>query len=435
MEMAQRYACVPRLSETCSLLSDKPPPDFESLRLLLLKPRGGGGHRMASLNASICAFDQYMRSAYSPRFNFFTDLLPHIHSWALAYPSPAPLELPLLCAGSPSHALLSRGMIRTLLSNAFFLNVLPFRHAPACDRDRWTPLSSSATPEMPDFGDINFMGLYTSTSELAKERLLCLLAYFALALGFQPQELEEEVCFERHVLSDRDVPEWAALNLRINVNQICIQAESMESSDAKCIMDFANKALHIHKIIPSATQEEVLFSACPEAFPGILICDILKDREAIVIRNVRRLVKYKGYASTFKFEGLYTGVRLHDIVAADATNRMHFTKIMNERDLNKAYLAFSAASATKISTSHWGCGAFHGDKHHKFLQQVCASALAGVPLDYSTFGDSQIATSFKQLLGLIGSRNHTIGSVYRAMSGYRRENGAFFDYVYRNLRK
>ncbi|KAI5067631.1 hypothetical protein GOP47_0018159 [Adiantum capillus-veneris] len=453
---AERYASVPPLSDKRSLLSDKPPPDFESLRRVLLKRVGGGGHRLASLYTSILAFDDYMqRSSHSPRFDFFSDLLPHIHSWAFAYPSPAPLKVPLLRAGSPSHALLSRGTIRTLLSNAFFLNVLPFRKAQACDHhvsasmhgSRAHDVRASAdhhapTPEMAQFGDISFMGLYTSSRELAKERLLCLLAYFALALHFQPQELEEEVCFERHVLSESDTPNWTALNLRINVNHIRVHTQSMENTDGRCIMDFANKALHIHKIIPSATQEEVLFSACPEAFPGILFCDVLKDREVIVIRNVRRFVEYKGYGSTFKFEGLYPGVRFHDIIAADATNTMHFTRPMNERDLNKAYLAFIAAastsssssfSATKISTSHWGCGAFHGDKHHKFLQQVCASALAGVLLDYSTFGDAQTATSFKRLLGLIGSRCHTIGSVYRAMSGYRRERGEFFDYVYGNL--
>lgn len=425
-----RYACVPALRETRYLLLDKPPPDFESLRRVLLK-RVGGGHRLAPLQRAIQGFDLFMRSSSSssPRFDFFSDLLPHIHSWALDYPSPAPLEIPLLRAGTPSHTSFSRGTIRTLLSNAFFLNVLPFHDEPTCDT--------------PQFGDINFMRLYTSPRELGMERLLCLLAYFASALRLQPHELDEEVCFERHILPQSDIPNWSALKMRINVSHICIHTERMENSNANCFMDFANKALHIHKIIPSATQEEVLFSACPEAFVGILISEVLQDKEVIIIRNVRRFVEYKGYSSTFRFEGFYPGVRIHDIVAADATSTMHFTKSMLDRDLNKAYLAFSAASssssssssfsATKISTSHWGCGAFHGDKHFKFLQQVCASALAGVQLDYSTFGDGQAAASFKRLLGLIDSNRHTIASIYLAMSGFRRERGTFFDYVLKNL--
>lgn len=205
-------------------------------------------------------------------------------------------------------------------------------------------------------------------------------------------------------------------------------------------MDFANKALHIHEIIASATQEEILFSSCPESFVGVLISEVMDDREAIIIRNVRRYVEYEGYASTFRFAGFYQDVRIHDIVAVDATYSMHFTKPMIDRDLNKAYLGFTAAAAAsspssssslvaKVSTSHWGCGAFHGDKHCKFLQQVCASALAGVPLDYSTFGDAQIAASFKCLLELIDSNNHTIASVYRVISGFSKEKGAFFDYA------
>eukprot|EP00250_Pteridium_aquilinum_P002446 c12660_g2_i1 orf=2-289(-) len=94
-----RYACVPLLCETQSLLSDKPPPDFESLKLILLKRVNGGGHSLdlAPLQRAIEASNLFMRSssaAASPHFDFFSDLLPHIHSWALAYPSPAPPRPP-----------------------------------------------------------------------------------------------------------------------------------------------------------------------------------------------------------------------------------------------------------------------------------------------------------------------------------------------------
>ena len=44
----------------------------------------------------------------------------------------------------------------------------------------------------------------------------------------------------------------------------------MEEPEAEAFVDFANRDLHIHQVIPSATQEEVLFSCCPEAFPGTL---------------------------------------------------------------------------------------------------------------------------------------------------------------------
>lgn len=45
------------------------------------------------------------------------------------------------------------------------------------------------------------------------------------------------------------------------------------------------------------------------------------------------------------------------------------------RELNKLYSGFSIAKSTcLIASSHWGCGAFGGDKALKFiLQQVVAS--------------------------------------------------------------
>lgn len=411
-------------SDTQALLTDKSPADFASLRRIL--GNRGGIHPFFSLREAIHSYDEFMQKTQArAHFNFFTDLLPHIHSWALSYDTP--LEIPLLEAGLPSKVPLTRGKIRTLLSNAFFLNVLSLRDAMSCEKRQ--------------FGDISLIPLYTSTHELAKQRILCLLAYFTHALQLQSQD-DDEVCFERHVLQEAAVPNWSSLDVKIDVNHIRIHTEWMENSDATGFMDFANKALHIHTIIPSATQEEILFSACPEAFVGVLISEEMQDTEVMIIRNVRRLIEYEGYSSTFRFAGFYPTTRVHDIVVADATPVMHFTKAMIDRDLNKAYLAFAAASSSssmqgvaKISTSHWGCGAFGGDKHLKFLQQVCASTLAGVSLDYSTFGDSHIASSFNHLLGIIGSKHHTIESVYDAMSGFEREKGDFFDHVVQNLGK
>ena len=42
----------------------------------------------------------------------------------------------------------------------------------------------------------------------------------------------------------------------------------LEELGSEAFVDFANQDLHIHCVIPSATQEEVLFSCCPEAFVG-----------------------------------------------------------------------------------------------------------------------------------------------------------------------
>jgi hypothetical protein len=70
--------------------------------------------------------------------------------------------------------------------------------------------------------------------------------------------------------------------------QLEISSEkSIEDTDAYYQVDFANKYLHIHQIIPSCTQEEVMFSVRPECYLGIIICDVMLDHEAIIISGAK----------------------------------------------------------------------------------------------------------------------------------------------------
>ena len=69
----------------------------------------------------------------------------------------------------------------------------------------------------------------------------------------------------------------------------------MESSfDAHGFVDFANKHIQIHRMIASCTQEEILFSCCPEAFLPMLICETLKNDEIVIVRGCKRFVEYTG---------------------------------------------------------------------------------------------------------------------------------------------
>lgn len=146
----------------------------------------------------------------------------------------------------------------------------------------------------------------------------------------------------------------------------------MEESPATYFVDFANQDLHIGRyfiplwfwaikliitlfwcsIIPSCTQEEILFSCCPEAFPGILFCPRMKRDEIIVINNLRRFSDYSGYLHNFQFVGNYPTLKLTHALALDACMSSHFRESNVLRDLNKViFLSQSFARTLSISDS------------------------------------------------------------------------------------
>ena len=92
---------------------------------------------------------------------------------------------------------------------------------------------------------------------------------------------------------------------------------------------------------------------------------------------------------------------VQDILTIDACTAAHFEPHSMLRDIGKAYAAFAAlapaapaaparpdapAAPAVVSTGRWGCGVFGGTPSHKFMQQLIAARLAGVPLEFSTFG-------------------------------------------------
>ena len=112
----------------------------------------------------------------------------------------------------------------------------------------------------------------------------------------------------------------------------------------------------------------------------------------------------------------------------------HFKEPQNIRDLNKAFLGFlqCAGDRKKISTGmplslsmyiyslflwlfgsaitlanllsgFWGCGAFGGDKIHKFLQQLCAATVTDTTLYFSSYSDSAMCN---QLRGILQDIHH-----------------------------
>lgn len=284
---------------------------------------------------------------------------------------------------------LSRGQVAWALANAYLRPGLPW------GRMDWSRLAGQ--------------------EGVAKERLRCLLDYF---------ERVERECDMTQMLEyewvTRGAEDFPADRI-MRVDHVEVHEDRMENGNARAIVDFANSKLHIHSIIASVTQEELIFSTCSECFLGLtLFTEEMGDLDCIIFRNMWRHADYAGYLRTFRYNG-YTSAYV-DVIAIDALPGGQWVEGV-ERDLRKAYLGFSSVDAECISTGNWGCGAFGGNPILKLLQQTLAAQWAGKRLRYSTFGNAQQALQFRALLQIIANTpSVTFGWMLQMMSSYYGDN-------------
>jgi Poly (ADP-ribose) glycohydrolase (PARG) len=266
---------------------------------------------------------------------------------------------------------------------------------------------------------------------LAKQRLACLFDYFArVTKVWNMDELIEYERIKRTSLNEtnRGVEKECfgkGLEVIIHTNRMEEDIE-MDAS----IVDFANSRLHIHSIIASVTQEELLFSICSECFLGLLLFPTeMEDNECIVFRNVWRHADYIGYGEHFKFIGPAEPSSVTaNIIAIDALAGGQYSEF--ERDIRKAYVGFSAVSSSLISTGNWGCGAFGGNPTLKFIQQIMAAQWAGKEtLRYSTFGNTKQKTGFEHLLSQIRKSKITWEWMFETLSKYTQTTMDFENYI------
>jgi len=346
------------------------------------------------------------------KFDFYKDLLPEIARWASDHQQQSKSIEPLH-RGTTKTIVYTVKQIRYILANAFFLNVTK------------------------GYGTLDLFPLFNSDQRLAQERILCLIEYFRLSMN----EEEREISIERYSYGN-EIPNWNEQNQRIDSTKINVFTERMENAnDAEGFVDFANKNIHIHRIISSATQEEVLFSCCPEAFVSILLCEQLDDDEIVILRGCKRFIEYSGYGDTFRFVGPFENSqvnRIQDIIVIDACYCQQFEKKILERDLNKVWAGFSKSKDSTIVTGHWGCGVFGGDLFLKYLQQICATMVLDSQmkrLDYSVYGDENLAKQFRTLVEKLDEKRLNVADVYRLMIKYHESDAlpanrlGFRDYV------
>jgi poly(ADP-ribose) glycohydrolase len=341
-------------------------------------------------------------STFGKNCKFFDALLPFLFNVAKCLPPDD-----YICSIEPqtsSSQTLRRSTILWILIHTFFMNIKENVGLGA--------------------GNLSMESIICSLNQVGVERLLCLMSYFYV-IYINPHLLSGSVEYTRFTITNDSNIKWQQRNttkLSDLHHFIILQNGTMELYNDNIFVDFANEDIHIHKVIPSATQEEILFSLCPELFPAILFCSRMTDRDTYLIKGARRFSTYKGYQHSFQFVSPILSPTDCDVVAIDASvqcdpnERNQFTPVVFARDLIKASIGFMGCCEVlanqKIVTGHWGGGVFGGNKILKFLQQLIAAVLNDCTLTYCTFGDKASFNTMQRILNICSKlQAHTISDL------------------------
>lgn len=210
-------------------------------------------------------------------------------------------------------------------------------------------------------------------------------------------------------------------------NQITIE------EDRDCILsDFSNRFLGGGVFNVGCTQEEIIFFIYPELLVTRLLCPRLDWNESITIKGVERFSNYKGFASTFSFDGphhdkyIIDGQATSTIIAFDPL-KFKYNNITEQwkknkinREILKSYIAFKNNPLTndfdKISTGNWGFGSYYGDPELKFIIQWISATLAGKKLSYHFELHSTLEKKIKKFIKFVQKNEISVFQIYKALT-------------------
>eukprot|EP01059_Diplonema_ambulator_P013756 TRINITY_DN2435_c0_g2_i1.p1 TRINITY_DN2435_c0_g2~~TRINITY_DN2435_c0_g2_i1.p1 ORF type:complete len:454 (+),score=96.26 TRINITY_DN2435_c0_g2_i1:39-1364(+) len=280
------------------------------------------------------------------------------------------------------------------------------------------------------WGHLNWFSLFFNDELVSVARLSCLLHYFKATS--HPSWKEESLRYppiDFYRVRAEAGDNWNSTEGSLKLPEVVISSEKRieDFTEAGSHVDFANKNLQIHKIIPSATQEEVLFSIRPELMVCLPLYSTLLADEAAIFTGAARYCEYTGYLSTFRMaSGLTPEPSPPAVIGIDAVvaPAMQYNTPLVNRDIKKCYVGFRhgvlKGPNPTISTGNWGCGAFGGDVILKFSQQLIAAAHAGCPkLFYSTFKNPDLQSRLEALLTIIIDKKITPSQLYKYIQGYK----------------
>ncbi|XP_033761051.1 LOW QUALITY PROTEIN: uncharacterized protein LOC117342872 [Pecten maximus] len=207
---------------------------------------------------------------------------------------------------------------------------------------------------------INFTNFFKNlqmSSQFAKLR--CILNYFE-QVGERGKNLEGNVTFVRQVITREEMP---TMDSWLNCDQMLCPMTVYEDGvieDAGCEaveVDFANKYIGGGVLGRGRVQEEIRFTVCPELIGSMLFMEYMEENEAIIIKGFEQFSATQGYAGSLLYLGPYAdpatrdenGILMTTLCAIDAVSyrndqQVQYSDYMFVRDLNKAYVGFSARS-------------------------------------------------------------------------------------------
>lgn len=281
----------------------------------------------------------------------------------------------------------------------------------------------------------------------------CSIAYLHTLMKYFQQSFKNEKCVlkefrDEKIQFKRNVGDLEKLKIllkseSIDLSQIELQSNGSIGDEINTVeVDFANADIGYGI---TGTQEEMIFGSSPELCIAMLFCDTLTDSEAICIIGARRVAFFDGYGLDIKvksFLSLYNQNWSNRIVLA--IDALCFSDDIEEslkeqleeknlyRELLKAYNGFRLVGETvkTISTGHWGCGCFNGDKYLKALIQLTAASLATTNLIFYSFHDFEFVTNFDKILTKLKNLNYKVARLWDlilSLNNNKLENDKIFE--------
>ena len=376
-------------------IANKTHPLLETLNVI---------EKLANLKGSLLT--DFIRDLPSDQRKLYQDrILPTIANFALQTPTlfPNADSLPLLSQGSNQAVQLTREQCACLVANMFLCTTIN-QHNSTLNR-RF------------NFSDLFIKTGHSSVDKLKKQKIACILNYFKQIM--KAPSLTERVTFKRLHLDDKypgsltDIEGWKNCR-QILQNVQMDNIHKIEDAKDSVEVDFANKFLGGGVLGQGAVQEEIQFITRPEQLAGLLFCESMTDKEAILIQGAKMYSQYLGYSKSFTFKGSNALIEesKREVVAMDAidfstSHIPQFSEIAILRELNKAYIAFygdnlrgKISSKKPVSTGNWGCGAFRGDLQLKFILQWIAASRAERKLIYHPLNEPKFCEDAKAILNI-----------------------------------
>jgi len=378
---------------------------------------------LSDQGAKICEASELL----GPVFLFVSKLV-------LDLPILFPVGLPMMVQGKCSEVLLTRRQCAALLAASLF-GALPGK---SVQQEQVThPLDLSG-----------FCFSYLMNYDARKS--VCLLSYFVQVSTATEKFLQEQVSFTRRVEKPFSDEDWRKNDRELS--PVLVEEGAIEDSEGHIQADFANEYLGGGALEGGQVQEEIRFAVCPECYVGMLFCERMDFNEVIFIVGTQQYCDYQGYAHTFHFMASRGqkllggsadeyGRRGPHIAAFDALVMFNRASQYGTqsilRELAKAHVAClgdtirrTAQVQLGFATGNWGCGAFGGDPHLKFLIQWLAASAAGRSMMYFPFHDNRVA-QLPAVISAVQASGARCSDLYQLLLGHEANEGEVFPGVFR----